>query len=310
MTGSRDPTRSAGLRRQGRGLVTHRVFELHRDLRTSLQEHDAAGLRMHESVPAVFHSFVEPPSQRLARSEQVLSQIVDHRIARPVDWVSEILDRAVWKGLEQVGQELRVAVDGLDPTEVSRFLGNAASIEVQGIAAETQRRVMRHVVNAVDMQATPEELLRNIRATLEKITRLRLHLLINTGVVRAVNAGKLFGYEYNGIKRVGIQPEWVPNLTHFHDRETREARQRRRGHKQRREAKSPRTQQRREQAERRLEAAFEGLAVGVLTAEDDKVCDECEQIASEGPYDLDEARDLIPAHPNCRCAFVPFDVEE
>ena len=310
MTGSRDPTRSAGLRRQGRGLVTHRVFELHRDLRNSLQDHDAAGLRIHETVPAVFHGFVEPPSQRLARSEQVLSQIVDFHVARPVDWVSELLERAVWKGLEQVAQELRVAVDGLDPTEVTRFLGNAAAIEVQGIAAETQRRVMRHVIHAVDTYSSPEDVMREIRSTLEKITRLRLHLLINTSVVRAVNAGKLFGYERNGIKRVGIQPEWVPQHNLFLDRESREARQRRKGHKQRREAKSPRTQQRIEQAERRLEAAFAGLAVGILTAEDDKVCDECEEIASEGPYNLDEARDLIPAHPNCRCAFVPFDVEE
>jgi len=46
--------------------------------------------------------------------------------------------------------------------------------------------------------------------------------------------------------------------------------------------------------------------VEVLTAGDDDVCEECEDISDNGPYDLDEARGLIPAHPRCRCAFVPF----
>jgi hypothetical protein len=45
--------------------------------------------------------------------------------------------------------------------------------------------------------------------------------------------------------------------------------------------------------------------VNVQTAGDDRVCDECDDIAAAGPYSLDEAEDLIPAHPNCRCTFVP-----
>jgi hypothetical protein len=45
--------------------------------------------------------------------------------------------------------------------------------------------------------------------------------------------------------------------------------------------------------------------VNVLTAGDDLVCQVCEDISEEGPYSLDEAQGLIPAHPNCRCAFVP-----
>jgi hypothetical protein len=46
--------------------------------------------------------------------------------------------------------------------------------------------------------------------------------------------------------------------------------------------------------------------VEVLTAGDDNVCPICEDISDDGPYTLDEAEDLIPAHPHCRCAFVPF----
>jgi SPP1 gp7 family putative phage head morphogenesis protein len=41
-----------------------------------------------------------------------------------------------------------------------------------------------------------------------------------------------------------------------------------------------------------------------LTAGDNQVCPECDS-AGTGTYTLDEARGLIPLHPNCRCCWVP-----
>jgi len=43
-----------------------------------------------------------------------------------------------------------------------------------------------------------------------------------------------------------------------------------------------------------------------LTAGDERVCPECDSMASSGPYKIEEARGLIPAHPNCRCTWVPY----
>ena len=45
-----------------------------------------------------------------------------------------------------------------------------------------------------------------------------------------------------------------------------------------------------------------GEFVNVLTAGDDKVCQECEDLAAGGPYSLEEAQGRLPAHVNCRCA--------
>jgi hypothetical protein len=45
--------------------------------------------------------------------------------------------------------------------------------------------------------------------------------------------------------------------------------------------------------------------VDVETAGDNYVCQICEDIAEDSPYELDDAENLIPVHPNCRCAFVP-----
>jgi hypothetical protein len=55
-------------------------------------------------------------------------------------------------------------------------------------------------------------------------------------------------------------------------------------------------------------APEEGAAaeeVNVQTAGDDRVCDECNDIADAGPYTLDEADFILPVHPNCRCSPVP-----
>lgn len=45
--------------------------------------------------------------------------------------------------------------------------------------------------------------------------------------------------------------------------------------------------------------------VEVLTAGDDRVCDECQDYADGGPYDIDELE--LPLHIECRCAYVPVD---
>jgi hypothetical protein len=46
--------------------------------------------------------------------------------------------------------------------------------------------------------------------------------------------------------------------------------------------------------------------VTIVTAGDDRVCPICEDL--EGiTYTVEEASSVIPAHPNCRCAFVPVE---
>jgi len=49
-----------------------------------------------------------------------------------------------------------------------------------------------------------------------------------------------------------------------------------------------------------------GLQVEFLTAGDDRVCEKCQELADEGPYTIEEARGVIPVHPNCRCAWAPI----
>jgi hypothetical protein len=322
MSDRRDPTRSAGLRRQGRAHVARRVFELHKQLRGAFSESDLAGLRAQHMTapPLAFVNWLESNSYKMSRSEGAVSDIVERTLTTPPGWMHDLIERAVDRGLEQVEQELSTSLGHLDAREVSRLHASATDVELRGIAGETERRVLRHVVRALETKASPEVLMREIRTTLEKITRLRLNLMINVGVVRAVNAGKLFGYEAEGIDQVGVDPEFVPH-THHHDSMVVTDKKTTRAKRRARVAKNKARRKRGKSIEEQiLEAAFPAFGtamkviekveqetlVNILTAGDDKVCEECQDIAADGPYDLDTARGLIPAHPNCRCAFIPF----
>lgn len=44
-----------------------------------------------------------------------------------------------------------------------------------------------------------------------------------------------------------------------------------------------------------------------LTAGDDRVCGECEELETHNPYTLDEAMGMIPVHPSCRCLCLPYE---
>jgi hypothetical protein len=318
MSDRRDPTRSLGLRRHGRTLVNRRVYSLYQRLRQALNEQDVAGLRAVEPVHAIFVNWAESAAHKLERSEAMLQQVIGQSLSYPADWPRDLIERSVRHGIELVEQELRTSLGYLDQREVSRLHAVAAASEVRGIAGETQRRMLRHVVRALETKATPAELMREVRATIEKVTRLRLNLMVNTSVVRAVNAAKLFAYESEGIERVGIDPEWLPVVASRHaDSVAGHCHHRGAGNglafladvrtkKAKKRATRARNRAKRKQAPKRREPSDELKLVEVLTAGDDKVCQDCEDIAADGPYLLAQARDLIPAHPNCRCAFIPW----
>jgi hypothetical protein len=300
MSDRRDPTRSLGLRRHGRALVTRRVYNLHQGLRQVFDQQDLAGLRKRDPGQVLFVNWAESASHRLARSEGTLQQLIGQTLTYPRDWPSDLIERSVRHGIALVETELRTSLGYIDPREVSRLHASAASSEVRGIAGETERRLLRFVVRALEIKTTPQALVREMRLVLEKITKLRLNIMVNTSVVRAVNGGKLLAYESEGISQVGIDPEWLPTR-HVHDADTlHDVRSR----KAKKKATRARNRQKRK---RKPRDEFEPLSlVEVLTAGDDKVCEDCQDISEGGPYLIEEARDKIPAHPNCRCAFVPW----
>jgi hypothetical protein len=254
------------------------VFNLVRRLRLILQEYDVPGLGLGANAPENYQPWLEKPSARLMRTETMLKKVVEEELVTPVDWLSALITAAVGRGVARAGKELAMAHGGLDIREVSHLLSASVILELQGISAETSRRVLRSVVKAMVTMRTPQELMKEVRITLERVTRSRLITLVNTETVRAVNAGKLLAYKAGGVKLVGVEPEYYPAELFHTD------------HKHRSHG-----------------GLWKDELVNVLTAGDELVCEECDDIAAGGPYEIDEAHGLIPAHPNCRCAFVPAE---
>jgi hypothetical protein len=51
----------------------------------------------------------------------------------------------------------------------------------------------------------------------------------------------------------------------------------------------------------------EGELVNIVDMGDERVCPICEAAAEDGPYSIEEARRMIPLHPNCRCVVSPME---
>lgn len=156
----------------------------------------------------------------------------------------------------------------VDPHRVAAMESLAVS-ELRGVIEAAQQQITRAVTHCLMANATPTATA-NTAARVVKVMRNRTRAMSEYIVAKTHAAATLSVYRSSGITHVGIEPERI-RRTRTHDAKW-----------------DPELDE-----------------VDVLTAEDEDVCIVCEEISDDGPYELDEAEDLIPAHPWCRCAFVP-----
>jgi hypothetical protein len=146
----------------------------------------------------------------------------------------------------------------------------------------------------------------------------RSNAMIGLLVVRAHAEASLDIYEAAGIKAVGLVPEAPMKLRGAADEKAQSTSKAEAKVKDAKRftgpgSKSSRTRvpsrstiNRIRASELRIAKAL-GENVNVRTAGDFNVCPVCEQISEDGPYAINAARALIPAHPECRCTFVPAE---
>lgn len=200
----------------------------------------------------------------------------------------------------------RYTPDSLIFDNLSRttLLTNAAAIEVQGVMEAVSQQAVRAFNAAMLSNSAPREAAFAINKIIDDVGDLRTRAVASVSVVQAHATGTLDTLEMNGVIHVGVEPEFQKaNRIGVTD-----APRRFKPTVSRAKAPSARTQRlltRRESKLNRLSGQ-----VNVETAGDVKVCPICEDLAEEGPYSIDAARGLIPAHPSCRCAFSPVDDED
>jgi hypothetical protein len=168
--------------------------------------------------------------------------------------------------------------------------------EINGIADVTEQQVVRAVSEGLQARRSPAEINQAVAERIDAIAGARTKAFASTVTVAAHASASLDEYRRASITHVGIIPERNPKPR----RQLRDARD---PYKYGRETAPTAYRIGKAQKEK---AAAEALGeVDVLTAGDDEVCEDCQDISDQGPYEINEAESLIPAHPNCRCAFVP-----
>lgn len=165
--------------------------------------------------------------------------------------------------------------------------------ELQGIMEAVSQQVVRTLAQGLLAKATAPALSRQVMKIIDQVGTVRSRALAEVIIVRTHSEVTLDVFEAAAIKLVGLVPEARPASRRVGDSVT-----------DARGLPSGRTIGRIQSREALLTALGE---VNVLTAGDNDVCPQCQDIADGGPYDIDTARSLIPAHPWCRCAFVPSD---
>jgi hypothetical protein len=199
-------------------------------------------------------------------------------------WIGSYLSQAFERGWNRsqiiVNEQFPVAYDR------ASVIVALTVTELQGAMEATSQNVVRAFSNGIINKLRPRKIASDIVSRINAIGRTRSRATAANMIVRAHAEASLDVFELAKVEQVGLVPERVKKVTNIVN-----------------DAPSARTVRRIRRGERKLQRL---KLVEVLTAEDDDVCPICEDIADEGPYSVSEARGLIPAHPECRCAFVPF----
>ena len=186
------------------------------------------------------------------------------------------------------------------PAYVDRVpvMQSLAISELQGIMDAVSQQAVREFTTGLMIVRAPNKTAKAIQNIIDTTGKRRSDMLANFMCVRTFGTATLDHYRANGVNSVGTVPERIVSPSPIRDAKAKSGS---RGGPLR----GPGLVRLRD----KKQAPDDEDLVEVLTAGDNDVCEECQDISDEGPYDLDEAESLIPAHPNCRCAFVPWDDE-
>lgn len=222
-------------------------------------------------------------------------------------WLSSAVERAYAAGAQRASRTTGRPVS-VDQAR-SGVHGAAAVAELEGIAEAVSQRVVRSVVGSLIAGDTPTTAARRAASAVNDVGVPRGKMLAAMSVVRAYSEGTLDGLAGLGVRRVSLVPELAvvtkvaatDALTEDAPRRTQQPRRASTGQFR---PYASRLGAQRQSEIRRAESRLGQLGmVNVLNMPG--ACERCQSIAEDGPYTIDEARGLVPAHPSCRCAFDP-----
>jgi hypothetical protein len=293
----RDPTGTFKIQRSFVSEINRRVRALRRLTSEALGDKDLFGLSSSSAatITLTMHLTPTPVGNDRARAftewmTQAVGQTLGSNDAR---WVAPYITTAYMRGIARAqtyAHEGEVSV----PSDGASTLVAATAAEVSGAADAVVQTTTRLFAAGILAHWTRVQIMRAVVDRIEKIGGTRSRASASFAVVNAFNSALLSGLKSLGVTKVGIKAETVKKKLSIDSMFTVDA-------------PSAAFIKKATRTKRRLEQLGE---VNVVTAGDDDVCPRCEQISEDGPYDIDRAQGLIPAHAHCRCAFEPADDEE
>jgi len=226
------------------------------------------------------------PTERLERFE-AFARASMSRSFNIAPKINRVAHEVFSRGYRLAYSERQKKVPSDEPSlTVSSLYGIQIMNEVRGVLESSLAHMTRTISIGVTTQQRTTKIYSRVLQVLKKIASHRLQTISHTAVSRAYNHGKLDAYQVLGVERVGVIIETLPpelpprpiNKVTIVPRQVTMA-----------------------DARRSRERT-----VAILTAGDDRVCDICEELEGQ-VFTLSEARDVLPAHENCRCTFVPED---
>lgn len=216
-------------------------------------------------------------------------------------FMREFIERGYAAGAKFASEQVGAASSPL-AGDRQETIFQLAVVELQGIIEAVSQQAVRAVASGILHGQRPAAIARAVNAAIDRVGISRSTALVELIVVKAFSEATLDTYASAGVRRVGLVPETLIARPRDARRVTPTGRA---GTRSRRgEGPGLRTIQRIKKQEREIAQAA-GSLVRVKTAGDKKVCKVCRGIAARGPYRINRARQLIPAHPRCRCVFVP-----
>lgn len=310
-----DPTNTHRQRTLGKRYIDAALNNLKRSVRSAVITQDAFGAGGPNLTPTGWtFSVMAQAFDQASVFHGMFKTMVDSTLMTTAPkYLKAIVASGYNAGLEHGrGYFPDAKVSPLQMRESMAMVQSAVDQELQGIADALVQQCARTARTMLTVKSGSMPLYLKVTKVIDTMATTRLRAMVSQTVVHAHAMASLDVFDAAGVEQVGCIPEAIP--TGFLVRDARakivaskKKKKRVRGNvggpgSRLTGAPSASTLRRIRAVQGRLER---NQRVNVLTAGDNDVCEVCEDIADNGPYTINRARNLIPAHPHCRCVFVP-----
>ena len=230
-----DPTRTTTLRRVLTTALNTKILLLQRDIREYLAKRDerkwydgkhaeevtefeywltrhlAARFPASEWIKYLMPSYIKGVSRSYTEGRRSLPEQL--QLGGKQEFLRGILTPTSFRGISlnaqpQTGFSTNPHLRG-PLNERLEALTKRFDTEIKGVTTDIAKRLARGVLDGLEKGYNPRKVARELSYELKGIPYKRLQTIARTEMIRAHADGQLDGMERLGIKRVGVQVEWV-----------------------------------------------------------------------------------------------------